>query len=707
MAAEKEPDSKEEFSDEKLKKSTRKTKVIVIAALTVFLLLGAVVSVSLYLTINQSTPSQSNRLTDVNLNTGDTLTYQVDQDIEAETGNDKQRGTIRAVVGIMVLNKTSEEYWFLMQFNVSQVAGEVDIVDGNETIDFFLIRFHLDSGNSSHGSNVSFEIYGMNSTDDGKLRLVYGILQQLLPTVKRDLYEKLDGKTTGSNSLSPEQSPLLPQSVRMHREANTSDKGTVSIQNHFDGSDFVGMPSGVDMDMKYSDSALIKKSNGMVSESRVYFSEQLNLGGEIDGQSGGGVPTMKVTLMSRISLVETEYFGFADLETDDLFVKLVVRKATARISVNNTQSESSEQSNSGNASLKRSRRSVYYNVSNVNESLVAEIWDRIPPVCLFVNRTTFLLLNKTVLGVRVKLLASLTVNIDGVGIPQIEVELTLQIGVRLFTVYSRNFTIPPQLGTGFTVIVARRSTILVNLSDFGIRSLRTKLLLIFNVQFRVSLPADGNSLDPLKLKVKVINLIYLSAALHQFSVECRKKYFRAVNMQGTLVDVSLPVTLSFCNDTLCASLSVRLTALRLGGRIIIRRPRLVIRRVCPFRWVWIPLRRSGWRRGRRWVRRRRCRSLRRWVYVNTVHLLSVLYPTVNRNETLLQVCNMTKNESISISPSLSPSTSFSLSASISLSTSVSISPTTSASPPASLSTSALPSASLSISASPSTSIPTS
>lgn len=94
MAAEKEPDSKEEFSDEKLKKSTRKTKVIVIAALTVFLLLGAVVSVSLYFTINQSTPRQSNRLADVNLNEGDTLTYQVDQDIEAETGNNKQRGRL-------------------------------------------------------------------------------------------------------------------------------------------------------------------------------------------------------------------------------------------------------------------------------------------------------------------------------------------------------------------------------------------------------------------------------------------------------------------------------------------------------------------------------------------------------------------------------------------------------------------------------------
>lgn len=95
MTAEKEPNPKVEFSDEKLKKSTCKIKVIAIAALIVFLLLGAVVSVSLYFTINQSTPRpQSNRLTDVNLNEGDTLTYQVDQDIEAQTGNNKQRGRL-------------------------------------------------------------------------------------------------------------------------------------------------------------------------------------------------------------------------------------------------------------------------------------------------------------------------------------------------------------------------------------------------------------------------------------------------------------------------------------------------------------------------------------------------------------------------------------------------------------------------------------
>ena len=37
--------------------------------------------------------------------------------------------TIRAIVGIRVLNKTSEEYWFLMKFNLSHVGGNMEIRD--------------------------------------------------------------------------------------------------------------------------------------------------------------------------------------------------------------------------------------------------------------------------------------------------------------------------------------------------------------------------------------------------------------------------------------------------------------------------------------------------------------------------------------------------------------------------------------------------
>ena len=322
---------------------------------------------------------------------------------------------------------------------------------------------------------MSFEIYGTNFTDDEQLRLVFTILQQLLPTVKRDLYETVDGKkATEANSRNPEESPLLPDSVKMHREANTSDKDTVSIKNHFDRSDFVGMSSQVDLDVKYSDFALVKKSNGMVTESRVFFSEQLNFGESIHNEDGGKVTMMKITLTSRVSLIKTQHFEVAELEVVDLhiFVKLVVPKAMAPFSVNETQSEGpsdvslpSQPDNPGNSSsisLKRSRRSVAYNASNVNTSVISEIWDRIPPVCLTVNRTSFLLLQKRILGIRVRAIASLSVNIDGAAPPEIEVKLKLEVGENSLIVFCKNFTIPPRIGMGYNLTLPERNKTLVS-----------------------------------------------------------------------------------------------------------------------------------------------------------------------------------------------------------------------------------------------------
>ena len=48
-----------------------------------------------------------------------------------------------------------------------------------------------------------------------------------------------------------------PSSMKMHRQANTSDKDTVLIKNHFDRSDFVNMSSEIELDMDYSNVALI------------------------------------------------------------------------------------------------------------------------------------------------------------------------------------------------------------------------------------------------------------------------------------------------------------------------------------------------------------------------------------------------------------------------------------------------------------------
>lgn len=51
---------------------------------------------------------------------------------------------IGAIVGIQVLNKTSEEYWFLVKFNLSLLNGNMDLGNIKKEKAFFLIRLQID-----------------------------------------------------------------------------------------------------------------------------------------------------------------------------------------------------------------------------------------------------------------------------------------------------------------------------------------------------------------------------------------------------------------------------------------------------------------------------------------------------------------------------------------------------------------------------------
>ena len=291
--------------------------------------------------------------------------------------------------------------------------------------------------------------------------------------MKRDLYEKVDGQK-GADS-KPEESPLLPGSVKMHREANTSDKDAVVIKNHFNRSDLAKMSSEIDLDFKYSDFALIKKSNGMVSESRVHFSEQLNLGQPIKSEGGLNINMMKISLKSHVSLIESQYFGQAEFEVANfhLFVKLVVPKSAAGVSVNKTQSQMasndsmpSQENNSSDlsaVSLKRSRRSISYNgsfnASNANASLIGEIWQRIlPRVYLNANRT-FILFERIIFGIRVKAVLCVSVDIGPSGIPEIEVKLKLHVGSQTLVVFYKRYTLQLQRGLGIHLQFQRKVTL--------------------------------------------------------------------------------------------------------------------------------------------------------------------------------------------------------------------------------------------------------
>ncbi|KAK2565408.1 hypothetical protein P5673_010459, partial [Acropora cervicornis] len=127
---------------------------------------------------------------------------------------------ITVTVRFRVLNKTSEEYWFLTKFNFSDVHVEGNMEIGRITslTEYFLVRL------LTHSRKTKFpiEVHGDRHTNTELIRLVYGILGQLIPTLKRDLCECVDGQK--ANILEPEESPLLPRSVKMHREANTTDK---------------------------------------------------------------------------------------------------------------------------------------------------------------------------------------------------------------------------------------------------------------------------------------------------------------------------------------------------------------------------------------------------------------------------------------------------------------------------------------------------
>ena len=87
------PEAKVEFSDTKsldAKRSSRKTKIAVIAILALVLLLGAVVSTTSFFVLKKPSPT---RLADVNLEKGETLTYRVDQKVELQ-GAQVQKGML-------------------------------------------------------------------------------------------------------------------------------------------------------------------------------------------------------------------------------------------------------------------------------------------------------------------------------------------------------------------------------------------------------------------------------------------------------------------------------------------------------------------------------------------------------------------------------------------------------------------------------------
>ena len=271
--------------------------------------------------------------------------------------------------------------------------------------------------------------------------------------MRRDLYEDVDGeKVVVAKPLDPEDSPLLPGLVRMHREARTSGNESVLIKNHFDRSDFVNLSSDVDLNLKYSGFASINKSNGMVSESYAYFSEQLNMGEPFHREGGPDITMMNITVKSHISLIDTPCFGNAESEATNflLFVKLIVPKTAAVFSVDENQTDafpnvSYPTSTPSNFPLSYQR----YNMTNsfvtppkqrfrraTQNKVVTQVWTKTGPTYLS-TEFPIKLFEKKVVGIKVKGTGILSVkNRNGL---EIQVKVKISVGGKSRDVFSKKY----------------------------------------------------------------------------------------------------------------------------------------------------------------------------------------------------------------------------------------------------------------------------
>ena len=194
----------------------------------------------------------------------------------------------------------------------------------------------------------TFELYGNQTLDAELTRYARAILTQLLPTVERNLYERVDGVKPDPNSEpKPENSSMFPGIVKMHREANTIENhDELLIKNKFNRSDVTNMTADIDLDMSYADSSFLNKNNGVVTKGEVHLTEQLNFGEPVQFKTGSTANMMNVSFTSKVTLLNDEKSRRSYLEDEELadfdvrdFVKLIAPKSDLKLRVKTSERE--------------------------------------------------------------------------------------------------------------------------------------------------------------------------------------------------------------------------------------------------------------------------------------------------------------------------------------------------------------------------------
>ena len=306
----------------------------------------------------------------------------------------------------------------------------------------------------------SFELYGNPEYDVELTRYARAILTQLLPTVERNLYERVDGQKPDPNSEpKPEKSSMFPGIVKMHRQANISENDELFIINKFNRSDVTNMTSDIDMDMSYADSSVLNKSNGVVTKGEVHLTEQLNFGEPVQFKKGSTASMMNVSFTSKVTLLDDEKSRRSYLEDKELadvnvrdFVKLFAPKSDQKLWVKTSKmevlNEPSADSNALNiTSAGEDERET--NLTTASHDSRHRSRRQSPQILDAPRKIRFTLFDQKIIGTNLKM--ETAIHIDSikkffnVKLDEIAWDLTLQLGSR-----SRVELLRYSIGTTYT-----------------------------------------------------------------------------------------------------------------------------------------------------------------------------------------------------------------------------------------------------------------
>ena len=334
-----------------------------------------------------------------------------------------------------------------------------DIFSGS---DCFSNRCEVKKTSKSTKADESFELYGNQESDADLTRYARAILAQLLPTVERNLYERVDGHKPDPNSEpKPEKCSMLPGIVKMHREANTSEHDALFIKNKFNRSDVTSMTSEIDLDMSYGDSSVLNKSNSVVTKGEVHLTEQLNFGEPVQFKKGSTANMMNVSFTSKVTLLDDEKYRKSYLEDEELadvdvrdFVKLIAPKSDQKFRVKTSErealNETSVDSNEMNSTYadEDERETNYTTAAHDSRHQRSRRQNFVQKFLNAPRKIPFTLFEKKIIGIDMKV--KTTVRIESIKklvnltLDKTELYLTLQLGGSVTAPLSENPLTPPR-----------------------------------------------------------------------------------------------------------------------------------------------------------------------------------------------------------------------------------------------------------------------